>query len=97
MLFIDKIREAYYKRKVITEAKSITNDLVKRPDNCPRFMAIPEYLVEKDDKRGMSIYEQCKRVCEEYANGNVVVYPDINLTDRQKGPKCIGIKIKFRF
>lgn len=97
MSFIDKIREAYYKRKVTKEAKSITKDLVKQPDHCPRFITIPEYLVEKDDKNGMSIYEQCKNVCEEYANGDIVVYPDINLTDKQNGPKCIGIKIKFKF
>lgn len=40
MSFIDKIRESYYKRKVTKEAKSITKDLVKQPDYCPRFISV---------------------------------------------------------
>jgi hypothetical protein len=97
MSFIDKIRESYYNRKVTKEAKSITKQLIKQPDEITRFVPIPEHLIEKDDRNGMSIFEKCKQACEDYANGNIVVYPDINLTDKQNGPKCIGIKIKFRF
>ena len=97
MSFVDRIRDAYYSRKAKKEVKTISDDLIKHPDNSIRFVSIPEYLIEKDDKNGMSTFEKCKDFCEEYSKGDIVVYPDINLTDKQNGPKCIGIKIRFNF
>lgn len=94
---LDRIRAAYNKRKFIKEEKAVIKDMLSSEpniDDC-RYIPIPDIVNKKYTDE--SILGQATELCEKWSDSRLKIYPDLNLTDRANGPKCIGIKIKWNF
>lgn len=83
-------------KKFEKETKSTIDDILST-NNEHDIRHIPFKVEYGDCIRSNNFFDKIKEIGEAYSNSRLVITPTLNLTDKQCGPKVIGIKIRWKF
>lgn len=94
--FIKQFNTNRKEKKFEKETKSTIDDILST-NNEHDIRHIPFKVKYDDCIQSNNFFDKIKEIGEAYSNSRLVITPTLNLTDKQCGPKVIGIKIKWKF